>query len=198
MLTYPMSTGRNFDEVLRILDSVQLTAKHQIATPVNWKPGDDVIIAPRCRTRRRRSAIQPGSVRRSPICATRRSRRGNFSTSRRGQTVPPASRFVGGQQSASRRRDLRADSRDGRLPRVRHVVRSRLPLTGRIADPRTGPIIARVLALADSTGIQQRGARRRSCAGAARRPTTACCQQAAKCNRPKRKFAIRNTALSRC
>ena len=46
MLTYPMSTGRNFDEVLRILDSVQLTAKHQIATPVNWKPGDDVITAP--------------------------------------------------------------------------------------------------------------------------------------------------------
>jgi thioredoxin-dependent peroxiredoxin len=46
MLTYPMSTGRNFDEVLRILDSVQLTTKHQIATPVNWKPGDDVIISP--------------------------------------------------------------------------------------------------------------------------------------------------------
>lgn len=46
MLTYPMSTGRNFDEVLRILESVQLTAKHQIATPVNWKPGDDVIISP--------------------------------------------------------------------------------------------------------------------------------------------------------
>jgi alkyl hydroperoxide reductase subunit AhpC len=46
MLSYPMSTGRNFDEVLRVLDSIQLTAKHQVATPVNWKHGDDVIIAP--------------------------------------------------------------------------------------------------------------------------------------------------------
>ena len=46
MLTYPMNTGRNFDEVLRILDSVQLTAKHMVATPVNWKQGQDVIIPP--------------------------------------------------------------------------------------------------------------------------------------------------------
>jgi alkyl hydroperoxide reductase subunit AhpC len=46
MLTYPMSTGRNFDEVLRLLDSCQLTAKHTVATPVNWKPGEDVIIPP--------------------------------------------------------------------------------------------------------------------------------------------------------
>jgi alkyl hydroperoxide reductase subunit AhpC len=46
MLTYPMSTGRNFDEVLRLLDSCQLTAKHKVATPVNWKQGHDVIILP--------------------------------------------------------------------------------------------------------------------------------------------------------
>jgi alkyl hydroperoxide reductase subunit AhpC len=44
MLTYPMSTGRNFDEVLRLLDSCQLTAKHSVATPVNWRQGQDVII----------------------------------------------------------------------------------------------------------------------------------------------------------
>src|SRR5580700_4988826 len=44
-LTYPMSTGRNFDEILRVLDSMQLTAKHKVSTPVNWKRGDDVIIS---------------------------------------------------------------------------------------------------------------------------------------------------------
>ena len=46
MISYPMSTGRNFDEVLRLLDSVQLTAKHKVATPVNWTQGEDVIIIP--------------------------------------------------------------------------------------------------------------------------------------------------------
>ena len=46
IITYPMSTGRNFDEVLRVLDSIQLTARHKVATPVNWRPGEDVIIVP--------------------------------------------------------------------------------------------------------------------------------------------------------
>ncbi|MBO20973.1 MAG: peroxidase [Rhodospirillaceae bacterium] len=46
MISYPMSTGRNFDEILRVIDSLQLTANHKVATPVNWKDGEDVIILP--------------------------------------------------------------------------------------------------------------------------------------------------------
>lgn len=46
MMTYPMSTGRNFDEILRVLDSIQLTAVHQVATPANWSDREEVIVAP--------------------------------------------------------------------------------------------------------------------------------------------------------
>ncbi len=46
ILSYPMSAGRNFDEILRVIDSIQLTANHQVATPVNWKDSEDVIIVP--------------------------------------------------------------------------------------------------------------------------------------------------------
>jgi alkyl hydroperoxide reductase subunit AhpC len=51
ILTYPASTGRNFDEILRVIDSLQLTANYSVATPANWKDGDDVVISHRSKTR---------------------------------------------------------------------------------------------------------------------------------------------------
>src|SRR3974377_119395 len=60
MLTYPMSSGRNFDEVLRLLDSCQLTAKHQVATPVNWEQGEGVILVPRVSDERARQKFPGG------------------------------------------------------------------------------------------------------------------------------------------
>jgi alkyl hydroperoxide reductase subunit AhpC len=60
MLVYPMSTGRNFHEVMRVLDSMQLTASHKVATPVNWNPGDDVIILPSVSDEDARKAFPDG------------------------------------------------------------------------------------------------------------------------------------------
>jgi thioredoxin-dependent peroxiredoxin len=60
MLTYPMTSGRNFDEVLRLLDSLQLTAQQPVATPVNWNPGDDVIIVPSVSDERAREKFPGG------------------------------------------------------------------------------------------------------------------------------------------
>src|SRR4051795_11895765 len=91
MLTYPMSTGRNFDEVLRILDSVQLTAKHQIATPVNWKPGDDVIIAPAVSNEEAQQRYPGGFRAPKPYLRYVPQTQGEVSASGRGRTAPPAS-----------------------------------------------------------------------------------------------------------
>jgi len=70
MLIYPMSTGRNFDEVLRVLDSMQLTAKHKVATPVNWKQGDDVIIVPAVSNEEAQQKFPAAGRRSSRICAS--------------------------------------------------------------------------------------------------------------------------------
>ena len=74
MLVYPMTTGRNFDEVLRVIDSLQLTAKHKVATPVNWKQGEDVIIAGSVSDDEAKETYPDGGSRRSPTSGSSRSR----------------------------------------------------------------------------------------------------------------------------
>jgi hypothetical protein len=74
ILVYPMTTGRNFDEVLRVIDSLQLTAKHQVATPVNWLPGEDVIIAGSVSDEEAKRRYPQGWKRQSHICGSCRNR----------------------------------------------------------------------------------------------------------------------------
>jgi alkyl hydroperoxide reductase subunit AhpC len=100
MLTYPMSSGRNFDEVLRLLDSCQLTAKHQVATPVNWKHGDDVIIVPRSPTSRRSRNIPAAGRRRSPISGSCRSRADPAGDRLDGRGRRPCARLCFGSRAA--------------------------------------------------------------------------------------------------
>ena len=73
MLTYPASTGRNFDELLRVVDSLQLTAKYQVATPANWKDGEDCIIVPAVKDEEIRPNSRRATGRSSRTCGTRRS-----------------------------------------------------------------------------------------------------------------------------
>ena len=68
-LTYPASTGRNFDEILRVIDSLQLTANYQVATPADWKQGDDCVVVPAIKLKTSQPNFQKDSRKLSPICA---------------------------------------------------------------------------------------------------------------------------------
>jgi alkyl hydroperoxide reductase subunit AhpC len=70
MLTYPMSTGRNFDEILRVLDSMQLTQEFKVATPVNWKPGEDVVIPPSVSDEEAKKMVPQGWTTHKPYLRT--------------------------------------------------------------------------------------------------------------------------------
>ena len=87
VLVYPMTTGRNFAEILRVIDSLQMTAKHRVATPADWKQGEDVIIAGSVTTTRRRRSIRRAGSRRSRTSGSCRSRSDGLASLRSNRSV---------------------------------------------------------------------------------------------------------------
>ena len=96
ILVYPMTTGRNFDEVLRVIDSLQLTAKHKVATPANWKHGEDVIIAGSVTRRGRQKGLSGGLESAQALPANRRPAEVSPARARRRRAGPILSRFAEG------------------------------------------------------------------------------------------------------
>jgi alkyl hydroperoxide reductase subunit AhpC len=78
IISYPISTGRNFDEILRVIDSLQLTANHKVATPVNWKQGEDVIILRAVSDEDAKAAYPDGWNAPHPTCASCRNRNSSY------------------------------------------------------------------------------------------------------------------------
>ena len=119
MLTYPMSTGRNFDEVLRLLDSCQLTAKHKVATPVNWKQGEDVIIVPAVSDDDAKASTRTAGRRRSPTSGSCPSRPDVPKPSERGRELVHLGQLSFAPSSIIRQPGIQSSFTDVRATMIR-------------------------------------------------------------------------------